>query len=426
MTMNLASRLIAASLLIASRLQSAPVDDLPEHVLRGGLPNIFAKLEKGGEVKIAYLGGSITAQPGYRVKTFEWFKKEYPQAKLTEINAAIGGTGSDLGVFRVGQDVLAHKPDLMFVEFAVNDGGAAPEQIHRCMEGIVRQTWRANPETDICFVYTIANNMIDEWKTGKLPRSVVAMEQLAEHYGIPSIHFGREIAKLAAADRLIVAGPLPKTDAERAALGNKIVFAPDKVHPHIETGHQIYFETTVRAFEKMRNGGNPAPHGVKAPFVADNLENAKLVPLSKAKLSAGWQRLPPDHKLKGFFNRLPEIWHANQPGDSVEFKFKGTAVGIYDLLGPDCGQVSITLDGKPADKPTSRFDSYCTYHRLGSFFPSHNLPAGEHTIRIEIHPDQADKGKIITDKKAFAADPKRFDDRQWYAGAIMLVGDLSQ
>ena len=426
MTMNLASRLIAASLLIASRLQSAPVDDLPEHVLRGGLPNIFAKLEKGGEVKIAYLGGSITAQPGYRVKTFEWFKKEYPQAKLTEINAAIGGTGSDLGVFRVGQDVLAHKPDLMFVEFAVNDGGAAPEQIHRCMEGIVRQTWRANPETDICFVYTIANNMIDEWKTGKLPRSVVAMEQLAEHYGIPSIHFGREIAKLAAADRLIVAGPLPKTDAERAALGNKIVFAPDKVHPHIETGHQIYFETTVRAFEKMRNGGNPAPHGVKAPFVADNLENAKLVPLSKAKLSAGWQRLPADHKLKGFFNRLPEIWHANQPGDSVEFKFKGTAVGIYDLLGPDCGQVSITLDGKPADKPTSRFDSYCTYHRLGSFFPSRNLPAGEHTIRIEIHPDQADKGKIITDKKAFAADPKRFDDRQWYAGAIMLVGDLSQ
>ena len=424
MTMNLATHLVAASLLVTSVLRSAPVDDLPEHVLRGGLPNIFAKLQKGGEVNIAYLGGSITAQPGYRVKTFEWFKKEYPQAKLTEINAAIGGTGSDLGVFRVGQDVLAHKPDLMFVEFAVNDGGAAPEQIHRCMEGIVRQTWRANPQTDICFVYTIANNMVDEWKTGKLPRSVTAMEQLAEHYGIPSIHFGLEIAKLAAADRLIVAGPLPKTDAERAALGNKIVFAPDKVHPHIETGHQIYFETAVRAFDKMRPMGKTAPHELKAPFVADNLENAKLVPLSKAKLSAGWQRLPADHKLKGFFNRLPEIWHANQPGESVEFKFRGTAVGIYDLLGPDCGQVSVTLDGKPADKPTSRFDSYCTYHRLGSFFPSRALPAGEHTVRIEIHPDQADKGKIITDKKAFAADAKRFDDRQWYAGAIMLVGDL--
>lgn len=418
------ARLSLALLFPFAIASAASVDDMPEHVLRGGLPNIFAKLQKGGELSIAYLGGSITAQPGYRVKTFDWFKKEYPQAKLTEINAAIGGTGSDLGVFRVGQDVLAHMPDLMFVEFAVNDGGADPAQIHRCMEGIVRQTWRANPETDICFVYTIANNMIDEWKTGKLPRSVTAMEQLAESYGIPSIHFGLPIAKLAAADRLIIDKPLPKTDEERKAVGDKIVFAPDKVHPHVSTGHQIYFETAVRAFEKMRTGGKPAAHEMNAPFVVDNLENAKLIPLSKAKLSAGWQKLPADHKLKGFFNRLPEMWHANQPGDSIDLKFKGTAVGIYDLLGPDCGQVKVTLDGKASDKPTSRFDSYCTYHRLGSFFPSRNLAAGEHTLHLEIHPEQAEKAKIITDKKAFAADPKRFDDRQWYAGAIMLVGDL--
>ncbi|MBX7211243.1 MAG: SGNH/GDSL hydrolase family protein [Verrucomicrobiaceae bacterium] len=414
----------ALALVSIASASAASLEELPEHVLRGGLPNVFSKLQKGGEVHVAYLGGSITAQPGYRVKTFGWFGKEHPQAKLVEINAAIGGTGSDLGVFRVGQDVLAHKPDLMFVEFAVNDGGAAPEQIHRCMEGIVRQTWRANPETDICFVYTIANTMIDEWKAGKLPRSVAAMEQLADHYQIPSIHFGLPIAKLAAADRLIIDKPLPKTDEEKKAVGDKVVFAPDKVHPHVETGHQIYFETAVRAFEKLRTGGKPALHGLKAAFVADNLEHAKLVPLSRAKLGAGWNKLPADHKLKGFFNRLPEIWQANEPGDSIDFKFRGTSAGIYDLLGPDCGQVKVTLDGRAADKPTSRFDSYCTYHRLGSFFPARNLPDGEHTVHLEIHPDQADKAKIITDKKAYAADPKRFDDRQWYAGALMLVGDL--
>ncbi len=66
-----------------------------------------------------------------------------PKAAFTEINAAIGGTGSDLGVYRLKQDVLDHKPDLMFVEFAVNDGATEPEQIYRSMEGIVRQTWRA-------------------------------------------------------------------------------------------------------------------------------------------------------------------------------------------------------------------------------------------------------------------------------------------
>ena len=109
---------------------------------RGGLPNVLAKLERGEAVRIAYLGSSITAQDGWRPKTLKWFQEQYPKAQVSEINAAIGGTGSDLGVFRLRQDVLAHQPDLLFVEFAVNDGGAPPEQIYRCMEGIVRQTWR--------------------------------------------------------------------------------------------------------------------------------------------------------------------------------------------------------------------------------------------------------------------------------------------
>jgi hypothetical protein len=105
------------------------------------LPNFLAKAKTAGaEVKVGYLGGSITAQQGWRVKTLAHFQKTWPQAKFSEINAAIGGTGSDLGVFRVKQDVLDQRPDLLFVEFAVNDGGAAPGQIQRCMEGIVRQT----------------------------------------------------------------------------------------------------------------------------------------------------------------------------------------------------------------------------------------------------------------------------------------------
>lgn len=108
---------------------------------RDGLPNFLSKAAKqGANLKVGYLGGSITAQPGWRPKTLAMFAEMYPQAKFTEINAAIGGTGSDLGVFRLKQDVLDHNPDLLFVEFAVNDGGADPEQVIRCMEGIVRQT----------------------------------------------------------------------------------------------------------------------------------------------------------------------------------------------------------------------------------------------------------------------------------------------
>src|SRR5689334_16018215 len=118
-------------LALALPVHAAGPDDIPlveakECTPRAGLPNFFAKLEAGAEVRIGYLGGSITAQEGWRPKTLAHFQKTYPKAKITQINAAIGGTGSDLGVFRVRQDVLEKKPDLLFVEFAVNDGGASP------------------------------------------------------------------------------------------------------------------------------------------------------------------------------------------------------------------------------------------------------------------------------------------------------------
>ncbi len=98
---------------------------------RGGWGNFVSKLRSGETVKVAYLGGSITAAPGWRVKTREWLSKEFPQAKVAEINAAIGGTGSDLGVFRLQRDALQHHPDLLFVEFAVNDG-----VLHRKLSGV--------------------------------------------------------------------------------------------------------------------------------------------------------------------------------------------------------------------------------------------------------------------------------------------------
>jgi len=101
------------------------------------LPNFFQKLEAGEDVTIAYLGGSITAQKGWRVQSRDWFEQQYPEARIEGVHAAIGGTGSSPGVFRVEKDALQAKPDLLFVEFAVNDAGASPDRITKAMEGIV-------------------------------------------------------------------------------------------------------------------------------------------------------------------------------------------------------------------------------------------------------------------------------------------------
>ncbi|MBS1606116.1 MAG: glycoside hydrolase family 3 C-terminal domain-containing protein, partial [Bacteroidetes bacterium] len=126
---------------------------------RQGLPNFFGKLKSGRPVTIAYLGGSITnARGGYREQSLAWLKKYYPGSNISAINAGVGGTASDLANFRLRHQVLAFKPDLVFVEFAVNDQFTPPASIHATMEGIVRQIWRQDRYTDICFLYTMTGD----------------------------------------------------------------------------------------------------------------------------------------------------------------------------------------------------------------------------------------------------------------------------
>lgn len=410
----------------------APAEDFPlataqECRARGGLPNFFAQATTAGaEVKIAYLGGSITAQPGWRPKTLAHFQKTFPTAKFSEINAAIGGTGSDLGVFRLKQDVLDAKPDLLFVEFAVNDSGVAPEQIFRCMEGIVRQTWRALPQCDIAFVYTITDAIVAPMFEGKCHRAASAMEKVADHYGIPTIHLAMEVARLAKDGKLEWKSPLPKTAEEKAKLGDKIIFAPDGVHPHVETGHELYLQAVARSLPILREAAKATgAHALPAPFLATNYEHAKLLPITDATLSKGFA--PLDAKTDAFgkrwANRMTSLHKGAQPGETITFKFKGTRCSIYDIIGPDCGQVSVTVDDQPA-KTVPRFDSFCTYHRLATLGLGSELADKVHTVKLEIHPDQPDKMKILATRNNTMDKPERYDGKAFYPGAILLVGEL--
>jgi lysophospholipase L1-like esterase len=396
---------------------------------RSGLPNFLKKANTpGAQIKIGYFGGSITAQAGWRPKTLAYFQKTYPNAHFSEINAAIGGTGSDLGVFRLKQDVLDQKPDMMFVEFATNDGGASPDQIFRCMEGIVRQTWKALPDCDICFVYTLIEGAAPAMMEGKFQRSASAMEKIADHYGIPTIHMGMEVAKLAKEGKLLWKAKLPKTDEEKKEIGDKFVFAPDSVHPHPETGHELYLQAIVRSLEPIKAASKaPFAHTLPAPFIATNLENAQLVPLTKETVtfSPGFTWLDPrsDEFGKRWANRMTTLHKGSKPGETMTFKFKGTRAAIYDIVGPDCGKVIVTLDDQ-APKIIARFDAYCVYARLNNFIIGTDLPDTVHTVKIEIHPDQPDKAGILAKNKNVIDKPERFDGTAFYPGAILLVGEI--
>jgi hypothetical protein len=422
---NVLLLLIVLSLACLVCGQDYPLRDAKEFRVRDGLANVFGKLEAGKEVRIGYLGGSITAQAGWRPKTLKWFQEQYPNARISEINAAIGGTGSDLGVFRLGHDVLRHKPDLLFVEFAVNDGGASPHRIQQAMEGIVRQTYAADAETDICFVYTLVAGWTKTLQDGKFPRAASAMEAVADHYGIPSVHMGLEVAKMEGEGTLIFTAAKPTTNVEKAAIGDKIIFSPDSVHPYTDTGHELYLQAVVRGMEAIRKVGKPRMHVLGKPLVADNWQAAKMVALDKANLSKGWRKLDASrHSLaKRFGSRMPDLYFTNQPGESITIRFKGTGLRIYDLLGPDCGQVFVKVDGKEG-KIVPRFDAYCTYHRLATLAVAENMPDGVHIVNLQVHPNQPDKAKILERRNQRIDDPKRYDDTAWYVGAVLLIGEI--
>ena len=387
---------------------------------RDGLGNVLQKLRDGKPVRIGYFGGSITAANGWRPKTLSWFKEQFPKAAVEEINATIGGTGSDLGVFRYQQDCLRHKPDLVFVEFAVNDGGAPPEQIYRAMEGIVRQTWRADPTTDLCFVYTYANGFEEPLRRGLCPRAATADEHVAAHYGIPSINPALRVIELERAGKLVFRA---EKDAKPEEIAGRIVFSNDGVHP-LDAGHDIYLQVIREAIGPMQPNAAPRPHELREPLRADNWEAAKLVPIEQAMLAGSWQKLDPQKGLgKSFGNRLPAIWEGTTPGDKLTFRFRGRTVGLYDLVGPDGGQLTWTIDGKQHG-PRPRFDSYCTYHRLASLRLAEGLDEGEHAVTVEIHPQQPDRGSVVNRvRNEPNFDPKRYDGTKAWLGFIMMIGE---
>ena len=411
-----------------------PLRDMKECSPRGGLPNFFAKLKAGKNVIIAYLGGSITEQNGWRVQSCKWFRKQFPKAKVSGINAAIGGTGSSLGVFRIDHDVFRFKPDLLFVEFAVNDGNAPPKRIYKSMEGIVRKTWKKFPDCDICFVYTLTYKNIKTLQAGKMQRSASAMEKLADYYNIPTIHMGVKIVELVSKDKMVmkanksgmsrVSGDeLNKTSKMATDKNGKIPFARDGVHPYPDTGHVLYTAAIARSMSDIEKSGKTGSHKLSSPMDRGNWERARMLPLTKAKLE-GFVKLPKSSKLvKKFRRRIGDIW-MGKPGATLSFKFKGTRAAIYDLVGPDCGYLEISLDGKK--RVPRRIDAFCHYHRLSQIYIGGDLPDKEHSVVIRVLDKPVPKDKILFKKHLpdFKKNPKKYAGTNWYAGGIFIIGKL--
>ena len=439
--MKISVAVVAA--LVGMAVEAVPTYTTPypaeECHAREGVGHVLGKLRAGKPVKVAYLGGSITEIDGWRRLSREWLQQRYPSCVIGEIAAAIGGTGSSLGVFRLGGDVLAHDPNLLFVEFATNDASESPETIWRNFEGIVRQVWRHNPETDIVFVYTITEAMVEDYKSGKCPRAASAMEMLADHYGIPSICFGPRVAADVAEGKLVmtigevetaVPSETPNRDqaiAEELAKKGQKLFSKDGTHPVLD-GAAYYLESIKAAWPQFEAHEGVADHAVKlgTVYFDTSYEKAKMVSIGRDMLRGTWRTIANDEPNAEFANRFGSLpWFSNTPGSRLKFRFRGTKCMLYDLFGADCGQFWRTVDGVRSSVPNPIFDAYCTYYRLASQ-PIFEGADGLHSIELELDSEQPDRTPV----SIYLSNPEqelrtaKYNGTTWYVGRLMLVGDI--
>jgi lysophospholipase L1-like esterase len=410
-----------------------------ETVERQGLGNFFSKLNNKQPVTIGYIGGSITQAPfGYRLQSAKYIQTLYPNVKMQFLNAGVAGTGADLGACRLQEQILAHHPDLVFIEFAVN--GAYQEG----MEGMIRQIIRNNPKADICLIYTISGGQTKEYVNGAIPENIKGLDKIADYYGLPSIHLGMEAALMEKKGTLIW-----KSDTK--SITDKVVFSLDGIHPTLAGGN-LYASSIARGMVKMKKQTKLANHLLPKALFPDNWEKAKMFePLQAGEFSNDWQKILIDDnaQLKQFRSWFPYLMYSEKAGAFFNITFIGDMIGFYDLGGPDVGQISIELDGKPVSLQEAsikgyhcykvlpaisngidvinRFNSFCNNRYRGQYEFIETGP-GKHTVTFRLSSLKADKKKIlgIGHLDDITNHTEIYQRTSLYFGKILVKGEINK
>ncbi len=416
-----------------------------EFTVRRGLPNFMRKCREGKELVIGYIGGSITkSEEMYRLQSADYIARMFPKCKMVGVNAGIAGTGSDLAACRLEEHMLQYKPDLLFIEFAVNGANEMG------VEGIIRQTIKSNPETDIILIYTLFGGQAGDYVKGILPTSVKRLEPVAIHYDLPSVHMGMWAGFLIDEGKMLWSG-----DVAKAKEDGMILFSKDGVHP-LPAGGDFYASAIARAFNEMKDHKAKETLELIEPLSPNNMERAKTLKPIDLGIDSSWEVIKCDgHEDYDTFKYwFSELYDANPQSSPLKFKFRGNKIGLFDVGTKDCGAVEIIVDGKkliatkfrgkgntiiqsellPVTDPRysfSRFSSLCMNPWLRGQAELLSIPEGLHEVEIRvIEISRDEKLKIIDDAK-FVVKPdlmKKYspmlDESIVHYGRILIEGEI--
>lgn len=203
-----------------------------------------AQKEFGDTVNVVFLGGSITQGVGttgdglnYVQHVTNWMKETgFAEKTVNVANAGIPGTDSKYGFFRLESDVIANNPDIVFIEFSVNDhyndrtntNTAKRSEMKGYMESIIRRLAALDNAPAVIFVNTTDNSI----NTNAEVSFADVYAQLCTQYGIKAI----DIESYVRDNNLVTASGVTGT-----ILG-------DGTHPNND-GYEIYAGVIIDALE---------------------------------------------------------------------------------------------------------------------------------------------------------------------------------
>ncbi len=141
------SVLLTALLLGAALSAGAQAD--PTRYLSGLREELGLAWPKNRTINLVFHGHSVPTgyartptvrrTQAYPFLLLDSLEQRYPHAVVNIITTSIGGENSEQGARRFARDVLPLHPDLIFIDYALNDRGIGLERARKATEQMIRQ-----------------------------------------------------------------------------------------------------------------------------------------------------------------------------------------------------------------------------------------------------------------------------------------------
>jgi len=304
----------------------------------------FNEWARAGErLSVAFIGGSLTwganaSDPqltSYRALVGQWLEELYPEAHFRFWDAAVGGTSSNLAAFRLQRDVLARKPDLVFIDFTINDHPYdVDEEKLASYESLTRRVL-LEAGAPVLLVILAVRPDLEPARREPRPRD-------AKH------------KEVGAAYNTPVADAVAYMDAEV----KKGRYTPEEMWPDNDThpqdkGYLLYAEAVMEAYKDAVARKQVCRVPEKMVF-ADTYMTWKRQRVSQlGKLPAGWTVGTPSTTGCAFdfyMSRwMDDVTTATAGAEALRVKIKAKTVMFFGELTPKCGKFFVKIDGKPAN-----------------------------------------------------------------------------